>query len=61
MGIVLSILGIFAVRTREDANIRQLLRALSVGTNLSSVLIVGAAFGILYLLGLDRWWQMDVP
>lgn len=58
VGIVLSILGIFAVRTREDANIRQLLRALSVGTNLSSVLIVGAAFGILYLLGLDRWWQM---
>ncbi|EJW94819.1 membrane-bound proton-translocating pyrophosphatase [gut metagenome] len=58
VGIVLSILGIFAVRTREDANIRQLLRALSIGTNLSSVLIVGAAFGILYLLGLDRWWQM---
>lgn len=58
VGIVLSILGIFAVRTREDANIRQLLRALSVGTNLSSVLIIGAAFGILYLLGLDRWWQM---
>lgn len=58
VGIVLSILGIFAVRTREDANIRQLLRALSVGTNLSSVLIVGAAFGILYLLGLNRWWQM---
>lgn len=58
VSIVLSILGIFAVRTREDANIRQLLRALSVGTNLSSVLIVGAAFGILYLLGLDRWWQM---
>lgn len=58
VGIILSILGIFAVRTREDANIRQLLRALSVGTNLSSVLIVGAAFGILYLLGLDRWWQM---
>ncbi len=58
VGIILSILGIFAVRTREDANIRQLLRALSVGTNLSSVLIVGAAFGILYLLGLNRWWQM---
>lgn len=58
VGIILSILGIFAVRTREDANIHQLLRALSVGTNLSSVLIVGAAFGILYLLGLDRWWQM---
>jgi len=58
VGIVLSILGIFAVRTHEDANIKQLLRSLSVGTNLSSLLIVFASFAVLYLLGLDRWWQM---
>ena len=58
VGIVLSLAGIFAVRTREDAKMKDLLRALSLGTNLSSVLIVGAAFLILWLLGLDRWWQM---
>lgn len=58
VGIVLSVIGIFAVKTREDAGIRQLLRALSVGTNLSSVLIVAASFGVLWALGLDRWWQM---
>ena len=58
VGIVLSLAGIFAVRTREAAKMKDLLRALSLGTNLSSVLIVGAAFLILWLLGLDRWWQM---
>ena len=58
VGIVLSIIGIYAVRTHENANIKQLLRSLSVGTMLSSALIVVASFAVLYLLGLDRWWQM---
>ncbi len=55
VGILLSILGIFCVRTKEDANIKELLGSLSLGTNLSSVLIVGATFLILWLLGLDNW------
>ena len=58
VGIVLSLIGIFAVRTKENATMRDLLRALSVGTNLSSLLIVGASFLLLWLLGLDCWWQM---
>ena len=58
IGIVLSLIGIFAVRTKEDAQMRDLLRALSFGTNLSSLLIVGASFFLLWLLGLDCWWQM---
>ena len=58
VGIVLSIIGIYAVRTHENANIKELLRSLSVGTMLSSALIVVASFAVLYLLGLDRWWQM---
>jgi K(+)-stimulated pyrophosphate-energized sodium pump len=56
VGIVLSIIGIFAVRTKEDAGIKQLLKALAVGTNLSSVLIAVAAFGILYILGVANWY-----
>ena len=55
VGIFLSILGIFMVRTKEDANIKQLLSALGRGTNISSALIAIATFGILYLLGLDNW------
>ena len=55
VGILLSILGIFCVRTKEDANIKQLLGSLSLGTNLSSVLIVAATFLILWLLGLQNW------
>ena len=50
VGILLSIIGIFSVRTREDAKMKDLLRALSFGTNLSSVLIVAASFFILWLL-----------
>lgn len=59
VGIVLSIIGIFAVRTNESATIRQLLKALAVGTNLSSVLIAVSTFGILYLLGLDNWFWIS--
>ena len=60
VGILLSLVGIFAVHTKEDAKMKDLLRALAVGTNLSSVLIVGASFLILWLLGLDNWWQMGL-
>lgn len=55
VGILLSIIGIFAVRTKEDAGMRELLRALSTGTNLSAGLIVIATFVILWLLQLENW------
>ena len=55
VGILLSIIGIFAVRTKENASMKSLLGALSLGTNLSSVLIVGATFLILWLLKLENW------
>ncbi|MBO7280682.1 MAG: sodium-translocating pyrophosphatase, partial [Bacteroidaceae bacterium] len=55
VGIVLSIIGIFSVKTKENANIKSLIGALSRGTNLSSALIVVATFGILYALGIDNW------
>ena len=55
VGILLSIIGIFSVRTKENATMKNLLGSLSLGTNLSSVLIVGATFLILWLLGLDNW------
>lgn len=55
VGILLSIIGIFSVRTREDATMKDLLGSLAFGTNLSSVLIVVATFFILWLLQLDNW------
>lgn len=55
VGIILSIVGIFCVRTKEDATMKDLLNSLSVGTNLSSVLIVGATFLILWALNLANW------
>ena len=55
VGIILSILGIFCVRTKEDATMKDLLNSLALGTNLSSVLLVGATFLILWLLGLENW------
>ncbi|MDR2802191.1 MAG: sodium-translocating pyrophosphatase [Prevotellaceae bacterium] len=55
VGIVLSIIGIFLVRTKEGANMKQLLGALGRGVNISSVLIAAATFGILYALGLENW------
>lgn len=55
VGIILSIIGIFSVRTKEDAKMKDLLGSLSLGTNLSSILIVGATFLILWALNIDNW------
>jgi K(+)-stimulated pyrophosphate-energized sodium pump len=55
VGIILSIIGIFSVRTKENASIKNLLRSLSLGTNLSSALIVAATFAIMYWLQLENW------
>ena len=55
VGIILSIIGIYLVRTKEGAGMKQLLHSLSVGTNVSSVLIAAATFGILYILGIPNW------
>jgi K(+)-stimulated pyrophosphate-energized sodium pump len=55
VGIFLSILGIFLVKTKEGATMRDLLKSLGLGVNVSSVLIAIASFGILYGLGMDNW------
>ena len=55
VGVFLSILGIYLVRTKEGATMKDLLRSLSVGTNVSAVLIAAATFGILYLLQIENW------
>jgi K(+)-stimulated pyrophosphate-energized sodium pump len=55
VGIVLSILGIFTVRTKENAGMEQLLKSLSLGVNLSAVFIAIFTFVILWLLKLENW------
>ena len=66
LGVVLSVIGIYAVRTKEGATLKDLLGSLSVGTNLSAVLIAVSAFGVFYLLGFDgqkglpQWWQLSL-
>ena len=54
-GVILSLLGIFMVKTKEGASQLQLLRALDRGINTSSVLIIGASFLVIHLLGLSYW------
>lgn len=60
VGVVLSVLGIYAVRTRESADLQELLGALSKGTNLSASLIAVLSFGIFYVLGFDNWWMLSL-
>lgn len=55
MGIIASIIGIFSVRTKENATMRMLLNALSNGTNISSILTVLFTFGVLYVLQIPNW------
>ena len=59
IGIFLSIIGIFSVKTKENAKMKDLLSSLSFGTNLSSALIVAATFAILWLLDLTNWLQIS--
>ena len=55
VGIFLSLIGIFMVRTKEGASMRDLLRSLGLGTNVSAVLIGVASFAILYFLKMENW------
>ena len=55
VGIFLSLIGIFLVRTNEGATMKDLLKSLGLGTNVSAILIAAASFVILYLLELDNW------
>ena len=55
VGVFLSIFGIYLVRTKEGATMKDLLHSLSLGTNVSAVLIAVATFIILYLLQIENW------
>ena len=55
IGIFLSLIGIFLVRTKEGASMKELLKSLGLGTNVSAGLIAVATFIILYLLGIENW------
>ena len=56
IGVVCSIFGTFLVRTKEGATQKQLLRALSKGTNFSAIVIALVAFPLVYfILGKENW------
>ena len=59
VGVFLSLFGIFLVRTKEGATMRDLLKSLSLGTNVSAVLIAVATFAILCLLGIENWIMLS--
>ncbi|MCQ2284909.1 MAG: sodium-translocating pyrophosphatase [Bacteroidales bacterium] len=63
VGVILSIIGIFIVRTKEEANMTQLLKALSRGTNTAAVLIAIATFVIFALVFGTQdamWWHVSL-
>ena len=56
IGVVCSIFGTFLVRTKEGATQKQLLRALSKGTNFSAICIAVLSFPLVYfILGKENW------
>ncbi|MBR2149934.1 MAG: sodium-translocating pyrophosphatase [Prevotella sp.] len=55
VGVFLSLFGIFLVRTKEGATMRDLLKSLALGTNVSAILIAIATFGILFFLEIENW------
>ena len=62
-GVLLSIIGIYLVKTKENAGMKELLRALAIGTNTAGFLIAAVTFGIFaWLFGTetDQWWQVSL-
>jgi len=62
-GVLLSLIGIFMVKTKEGAGMKELLRALSIGTNTAAFLIAGVTFGVFaWLFGTEtnQWWQVSL-
>jgi K(+)-stimulated pyrophosphate-energized sodium pump len=55
IGIVLSLIGIFMVKTKEGANQKELLASLGKGVNLSSLLIAVSSYFLLKYLNLDNY------
>ncbi len=60
IGVLLSIVGIFLVRTKEGASMAELMGALGKGVNASSVGIAILAGLVVYILKLPNWWQVWV-
>lgn len=54
VGIILSILGIFLVKTKEGATQKELLESLGRGINISSVLVIVFSLGILHMVGIEN-------
>ena len=62
VGVLLSVIGIFTVRTKEGAGMGQLLKSMSFGTNLAAILSGVATFGILALVfgtSTPDWWHFS--
>ncbi|MDR0351468.1 MAG: sodium-translocating pyrophosphatase [Puniceicoccales bacterium] len=55
VGVILSIVGVFCVKTKENATTLELLRSLGYGVKFSAALIFIASFLILYLLGIPNY------
>lgn len=55
IGAILSVIGIYLVRTKQGASQSQLMSALNKGINFSGVLIAIAAAAVLYSLQIENW------
>ena len=63
VGVLLSVLCVFTVRTKEGAGMKELLKSMSFGTNLAAVLSGLATFGVLALVfgtESNSWWHLSL-
>lgn len=63
VGVLLSVISIFTVRTKEGAGMGQLLKSMSFGTNMAAILSGVATFGILALIfgtADSNWWHFSL-
>ena len=58
LGTLMSIYGVFQIKTEEDAGQKELLESLSRGIDISAFLIVIASFLALHLIGINNAWGL---
>jgi len=58
VGVILSVIGIYIVRTKEDAGMQELMRSLNRGINVSAAGIAVVALPLVFAFDLERPWLM---
>lgn len=60
LGSIFSIIGLFSIKSKEGADMNDIVRSINNAIILSSVLIGASSFGVAYLMGIQNWFHISL-